>query len=631
MARLSNVLRLSNRRLTKSQKRQVSKSANKYRLYFAGSCLALYTIYLFATGTSAWDPINTQSPHGRRLSGGGACPEWIAGQGGGHVAMYVIVTLYLFLGLAICCDDFFTPALEKISEVLVLSPDVAGATFLAAGSSAPEFFTSLADTFSTGNSVGVGTIVGSAMFNILVIVALAAASTKETLDIDWRPVVRDCGFYSASITLMIIFFQDGRIYWWEGLVMTSLYFVYIAFMTQNAKIFAKCEKVQIEPDPEDPKYKLGRRSSVSHHKGLFQGKEREIVLPDGTTGKMSAWIKRKNTAEFKQNPGGAGTGSTDDSGPSDPDGEAPVNSQDVDAGDEKIKQDDANEAAAAAAAAAAAEEAEAGFAAAASAAESAEEEDEKKGDDDDDDPDNYWHRFEFPSDDGAFDKIIWVFGMPFVVLFQLTIPDCSKTKAEKYYLVTFFTSICWIGGLCLGMVQFVTWFGCILGIDPVIMGITFLAVGTSIPDALGSMVVARAGEADMAIANAVGSNVFDILLGLGFPWFLRGIINMTADTNECDDYYPVRKCGIELNVAILFSTVGIFFLVLIAYKWRMNNKLGITFLVVYILYIIWTLITGLPTGAPLLSLGACTEPPPDAGCLRDGTAITNATVVGRLL
>ena len=59
------------------------------------------------------------------------------------------------------------------------------------------------------------------------------------------------------------------------------------------------------------------------------------------------------------------------------------------------------------------------------------------------------------------------------------------------------------------------------------MGITFLAIGTSIPDAIGSMVVARAGEADMAIANAVGSNVFDILLGLGFPWFLRGVINMS--------------------------------------------------------------------------------------------------------
>ena len=126
------------------------------------------------------------------------------------------------------------------------------------------------------------------------------------------------------------------------------------------------------------------------------------------------------------------------------------------------------------------------------------------------------------ADDGAFDKFLWIAGMPFVCLFTVTVPDCSKTKGEKYYMLTFLMSIAWIGGLCTGMVQAATWIGCILGIDPIVMGITLLAVGTSVPDALGSMIVARAGEADMAIANAVGSNVFDILLGLGFPWMLRG-------------------------------------------------------------------------------------------------------------
>merc|ERR1712185_322198 len=51
-------------------------------------------------------------------------------------------------------------------------------------------------------------------------------------------------------------------------------------------------------------------------------------------------------------------------------------------------------------------------------------------------------------------------------------------------------------------------------------GLVFLAAGTSVPDALGSIAVAKQGEGDMAVANAFGSNVFDILLGLGVPWFL---------------------------------------------------------------------------------------------------------------
>ena len=63
------------------------------------------------------------------------------------------------VALAIICDDFFVPSLEAISEKLNLSEDVAGATFMAAGSSAPELFTSIAG-MGTGSDVGVGTVVG---------------------------------------------------------------------------------------------------------------------------------------------------------------------------------------------------------------------------------------------------------------------------------------------------------------------------------------------------------------------------------------------------------------------------------------------------------------------------------------
>lgn len=69
----------------------------------------------------------------------------------GNVILSAIFTLWAFVGLAIVCDEFFQPSLEAISEALNLSPDVAGATFLAAGSSAPELFTSLADAFGNAS------------------------------------------------------------------------------------------------------------------------------------------------------------------------------------------------------------------------------------------------------------------------------------------------------------------------------------------------------------------------------------------------------------------------------------------------------------------------------------------------
>ena len=73
----------------------------------------------------------------------------------------------MFLALAIVCDDYFVPVLEYLIETLEIPDDVAGATFMAAGGSAPELFTSVMGVFVAKSNVGIGTIVGSAVFNIL--------------------------------------------------------------------------------------------------------------------------------------------------------------------------------------------------------------------------------------------------------------------------------------------------------------------------------------------------------------------------------------------------------------------------------------------------------------------------------
>ena len=46
-----------------------------------------------------------------------------------------------------------------------------------------------------------------------------------------------------------------------------------------------------------------------------------------------------------------------------------------------------------------------------------------------------------------------------------------------------------------------------------IMGLTFLAAGTSIPDLITSVIVARKGFGDMAVSSSVGSNIFDVTAG----------------------------------------------------------------------------------------------------------------------
>ena len=118
----------------------------------------------------------------------------------GGILVQVLLMIYMFVGLAIVCDEYFVPTLEIVVEKLSLSDDVAGATFMAAGGSMPELATSFIGTF-TGSAVGFGTIVGSAVFNVLFVIGMCAMLSKETLHLTWWPLARDCFYYSISLVV----------------------------------------------------------------------------------------------------------------------------------------------------------------------------------------------------------------------------------------------------------------------------------------------------------------------------------------------------------------------------------------------------------------------------------------------
>lgn len=151
----------------------------------------------------------------------------------GAVAFYIIGVIYMFVALAIVCDEFFVPSLDVIIEKLDISEDVAGATFMAAGGSAPELFTSVIGVFIAFSDVGIGTIVGSAVFNILFVIGMCALFSKTVLHLTWWPLLRDCTFYSISLITLIAFFIDETIEWWEALTLLSIYGCYVMFMKYN--------------------------------------------------------------------------------------------------------------------------------------------------------------------------------------------------------------------------------------------------------------------------------------------------------------------------------------------------------------------------------------------------------------
>jgi K+-dependent Na+/Ca+ exchanger-like protein len=344
-----------------------------------------------------------------------------------------LLMAWTFKNLKVISDVYFVPSTIALAKVLGMPSDVAGATLLAFGSSAPEFCTNVVATFFIVNECGIGDIIGSAIHNVLLVVGVSGIFATRSLNLWWYPLSRDCIFYLVAIVQLTLFLWDEYIQIWEASVMCLTYVAYCGWMLQNIPIY----------------------------EGICGLLKKDPVVPE-----------------------------------------------------------DADE-----------------------------EDDELEG---------------------------AIYYDPVEVLWRHTMPD-----QERSPFTCFMCSLGNIAILSYLMVDSATRFGCITGIPTLFMGLVFLAAGTSIPDAFASMGAARRGEGDMAVSNALGSNIFDILLGLGFPWLIALLLGK-----------PIVFLGVNrlltwvmLLIVILFLFMG----VVIISGWKLNQKMGLVLGGMYIGYVIFGL------------------------------------------
>lgn len=117
-----------------------------------------------------------------------------------------------------------------------MNEDVIGATFMAAATSSPELFINSVGTFITKSDIGVGTVVGSAVFNVLAVPACCGLLTGQVVKLDWWPISRDCFMYAISVISLIVVLSDGVVMWYEGLALALAYFVYISGESRNGQV-----------------------------------------------------------------------------------------------------------------------------------------------------------------------------------------------------------------------------------------------------------------------------------------------------------------------------------------------------------------------------------------------------------
>lgn len=340
----------------------------------------------------------------------------------------ILAALYL---LAVLTEDFFIPAIDRLAKKLKMSSDAAGATLLAAGSSAPELFTAIIAVFGLAGSggdisdVGTGAIVGSALFNVLVIVG--AAAMYKAVKLQWQPVVRDMVFYIIAILALLFAFADGQVVLWEAAGFVLLYVVYVWSVVKWRK-----------------------------------------------------WLKYDDAAE-------------------------------------------------------------------------AIEEVETKG----------------------RNKL----GLATYKLLSFVIPD--PLVKPRLYLVTFVLAIAGIGLLSWVLVDQVVLIADIFSINPTFLALTIVAAGTSVPDMIGSMVVAKQGRGDMAVSNAVGSNVFNVTFGLGVPWLIVLLFSK--------DFVPVGTENLMSSILLLLASVVAIIFLLMVRNWRIGHRSGLVLIGLYVAYCVYVI------------------------------------------
>jgi len=151
----------------------------------------------------------------------------------------------------------------------------------------------------------------------------------------------------------------------------------------------------------------------------------------------------------------------------------------------------------------------------------------------------------------AFNNFIYT---PSGWIFSWTIPDCNKKR--HLFPLTFFLSMLWVFAISFGLMTLVQWMGCQIRIEESFSGLVILAFGASLPDLITMGTAAHRGHGVMAMSGLVGSNVFDILMGLGLPWliyvFMYGELNIQSLRVLKGVYFCVAAV-VALFVSLLFT------------------------------------------------------------------------------
>jgi solute carrier family 8 (sodium/calcium exchanger) len=162
-----------------------------------------------------------------------------------------------------------------------------------------------------------------------------------------------------------------------------------------------------------------------------------------------------------------------------------------------------------------------------------------------------------------------------------------------------------------------TLLGCIVGLSPLVIGMSLVALGTSLPDTFCSRTAAlKDSHADAAVGNITGSNAANVFLGLGLPWLISSCYYAARGERFCSDSGALAFSVMVYSiVAVVWLSVLFLRRVCAGGELGANSavaKWGLAF-VAFLLWGLFLVLTGLVSSGGLddswiaVQAGACTS------------------------
>lgn len=163
----------------------------------------------------------------------------------------------------------------------------------------------------------------------------------------------------------------------------------------------------------------------------------------------------------------------------------------------------------------------------------------------------------------------------------------EKAEEEEKVPTMAFNIFCIIGGLVgmvLGsecLVRGAVSIAKALSVSDEIIGLTLVAIGTSLPELATSIVAAKKGQSDLSVGNVVGSNIFNITAIVG----TAAVVPMFMQNTTAANYLQVSSDMLTLHIPLMMA-VAVVLLPIMFTDMKITRKEGVFFLIVYIAYTI---------------------------------------------